>query len=72
MRPDYGLWQIAKLRNRELMREADQWQLSRHSSQPTWLAQRTRQLLRRLGHWVIRGDRRPHRSDRYQQERLTP
>ncbi len=50
MRPDYGLWQIAKLRNSEMMREVQEWHLLRRSVQPTGLDQQIHRLLRRLGH----------------------
>ena len=51
IRPDFLLWQIAKGRNRERMRDAEKWRLSHWSPQPTWLTEQIGSLLR----WLAAG-----------------
>jgi len=66
MQPDYGLWQIAKLRNSEMMRATQEQELLRQSNQPNWLAQQIRRLLRLLGHGPLRVARLPRSECRHQ------
>ncbi|MDY7078571.1 MAG: hypothetical protein SXV54_16780 [Chloroflexota bacterium] len=67
------LWMIAKERNKDMMRDAEQWRLLRSFSQPTWLTRQIRGLLCQMGCWLIRiGRPQRQQTDLCQHERLIP
>ncbi len=62
---------VARERAKDMMRDAEQWRLSRSFPQPTWSAQQSRGLLCQLGCWLIRiGWPQRQQTDRCQHERL--
>jgi hypothetical protein len=63
-------FQIAKQRNKEMIRDAGQRRLLRSSPRPTRLSWRIRRLLHQLGSWLIRASLPPQRTDCCQPERL--
>ncbi len=65
-------FQIAKQRNKEMVRDAEQWRLLHSSPQTTWLSRQSRRLLRQLGHWLLRIGQPQQQTDRCQHEQLVP
>jgi hypothetical protein len=67
------LWWVARARNEDMMRGAEQWRLSRSLPRPTLPAQQIRGLLCQLGYWLIRiGRLQRQQTDHCQHERLVP
>lgn len=67
------LWRVAKERNKDMMRDAEQWRLLRSFPQPTWPTQQIRGFLYQLGCWLIRiGRPQRQQTDHCQHERLIP
>ena len=67
------LWQLAKERNKDMMRDVEQWRLLRSFPRPTWPARQIRGFLSQLGCWLIRiGRQQRQQTDRCQHERLIP
>ena len=71
------MYQIAKERNRNIMRQVARWRLAASSSRPAQSGagggrQQIRRFLYRLGDWLIRTGRTLQPPDRTRQERIVP